>query len=498
MSGAALHPLDLGVVVLYLAGMVAVGALVSQRIAGFRDFFVAGGVMTTPLLVCTLVSTYYGLDVLFGGSELSYQEGVVAWFAYTRPYYVAILAAAFLVAPRLRRYPFLSLPDALGHFYGNGTRAIAAVASFFYALPFMAVMGIGVLLDVVLGIPFAWGVLIGAAVSAAYTVMGGLMADALTDTIQFVLMCVALGVAAVLTLQRVGGVEGLQARLPAPYFEPMGTYPVLLILVFSASALSVLVEPAFYQRIFAADSQRSIVAALLIGIVLWAAFDWIVTIMGMVAAATGVETEPRYALLTVTLQALPVGLKGIFIAGVMATAMSTIDSYLLIAGGNLSYDLYRPLLRPDLGDAALLRLTRWTSGLAALVCVALALFFESMVAAWIFMSTLLTSAVFVPLLAALFAPWRARARAGLWSSVAGMATALAFYWVVGARGALDPEWGTTIWTVRVGPYSLDLWREYALLAALPASTLAYTLGHLASPEPCAAPDALPSPHPDSA
>ena len=323
---------DYAVIAAYLVAMLAIGAVVAKRIRGFEDYFVAGHRMTAPLLVCTLVSTYYGLDVLFGGSEVSYQEGVVAWFAYTRPYYLVILVAALVVAPRLRRYPFLSLPDALGHFYGNGTRAVGAIASFFYSLPFMAIMGIGVLLVLVLDIPYPVGVLVGAGVSVVYTLMGGLLADALTDTLQFVLMCVTLGIAATLTLQGLGGVEAMRESLPPSFFEPTGSYPTAVLIVFAGSALSVLVEPAFYQRIFAADRYRSVLVALMIGIVLWAAFDWIVTIMGMAAAASGVETDPTYALLTITLEALPVGLKGAFIAGVLATAMSTIDSYLLIAG----------------------------------------------------------------------------------------------------------------------------------------------------------------------
>ena len=57
MPSAALSALDAGVVIAYLAGMLGVGWLVSRRITGFRDFFVAGGRMTTPVLVCTLVST---------------------------------------------------------------------------------------------------------------------------------------------------------------------------------------------------------------------------------------------------------------------------------------------------------------------------------------------------------------------------------------------------------------------------------------------------------
>lgn len=477
MNGAlAFGSLDFAVVALYVAAMLAVGALVARRIRGFEDYFVAGHRMTAPLLVCTLVSTYYGLDVLFGGSEVGYQEGVVAWFVYTRPYYVAILIAALAIAPRLRRYRFLSLPDALGHFYGNGTRAVGAVACFFYALPFMAIMGIGVLLELVLGIPYPVGVVAGTVVALIYTLMGGLLADALTDTLQFVLMCVTLAIAALLTLRGLGGIESMRASLPESFFEPTGTYPTAVLIVFAGSALSVLVEPAFYQRIFAADRYRSVLVALLIGILLWAAFDWVVTIMGMAAAATGIETDPTYALLTLTLDVLPTGLKGAFVAGVLAAAMSTIDSYLLIAGGNLSYDLYRPLRNPEIRDRDLLHLTRWGTAVAALACVGMALFFRSIVSAWIFMSTLLTATVLVPLLAALFIPRAPRPSAGLASAVTGLVTAAAYFFGVAILGSFDAEWEAVIWTLNVGGRELQLWQEYALLVALPASAVAFLLG----------------------
>lgn len=256
--------LDTGIALAYVLGILAFGFAVSRRIGGFRDWFVAGGRMTTPILVCTLVSTYYGLDVLLGGSEVGYQEGVVGWFWYSRPYYLAILVAAFLLAGRLRRFDFLSLPDIAARSYGRPTHAVVAVASFFYAMPLMALMGIGILLEILFGIPFTWGVVLGAVVSVAYTLMGGLLADALTDTVQFVLMCLTLGIAAALVLEGRGSIEALRANLPAEYFQPMGTYPLGILIVFSLGALSVLVEPALYQRIFAARSRRAVVAAALV------------------------------------------------------------------------------------------------------------------------------------------------------------------------------------------------------------------------------------------
>jgi solute:Na+ symporter, SSS family len=473
-----LSGIDVAIVVAYMAAMIGLGAAVAGRITGFRDYFVAGGRMTTPLLVCTLVSTYYGLDVLFGGSEVAYQEGVVAWFFYARPYYFAILFAALFVAGRLKRMNVLSLPDVAARYYGTGTQAVIAVASFLYSIPLMAVMGIGVLLDVVLGIPFFWGVLIGAGVSLVYTLLGGLVASALTDTVQFTLMCVTLGIAAAIELRQQGGWDAIQAALPPSYMEPAGTYPVWILVVFGLSALSVLVEPAFYQRIFAAVSYRAVLVALGVGVVLWAAFDWIVTVLGMAAMAAGIDAEPRYALLTVTLEALPIGFTGLFVAGVIAVAMSTIDSYLLIAGGNLSYDLYRPLFDPDIDDRALLRLTRWMIVVAGTVSVAFALFFQSIVSAWIFMSTVLTSAAFVPLMAAIYTPRLTRRRAGLYSSVGGLAAAVGFFAVVNVFGSFDAEWGTQIWHVAIAGTELSIWQEYAALVALPVSALLFLIGWL--------------------
>lgn len=471
-----LSPLDFGIVVLYLAGMLVIGAVVSRRIASFRDYFVAGGRMTTALLVCTLVSTYYGLDVLFGGSEVSYQEGLVAWFVYLRPYYVAILIAALFIAKRLRGHDFLSLPDIGGRFYGGRTRVLFAVASFLYSLPILSIMGIGIVLDLTLQVPFVWGVLIGAAVSVAYTVMGGLVADALTDTVQFVLMCVTLSVAAAAVLQEAGGGGALWSRLPDSYLDPLGTYPAGVLIVFASSALSALVEPAFYQRIFSAVSYRAVLVALLIGVVLWAAFDWVVTIVGMAAAARGIEVEPRYALLTLTLELLPRGMDGLFVAGVLACAMSTIDSYLLIAGGNIAYDIYRPMARRALSDVELIRLTRWMVVLSAIITLAFALFFQSIVSAWIFMTTVLIAATLVPILATLYLPRTATPAAGFASSLTGLLASAAYYAAVYALGAFDPEWATQILRIEVGGRSVALWQEYALFFALPASAAAYALG----------------------
>ena len=73
-------------------------------------------------------------------------------------------------------------------------------------------------------IPVTWSLVVGSAVALPYTVLGGLMAVALTDAVQFVLMAVTLAVAPAIGVSLVGGVEQMEHLLP-DHFMPTGGRP---------------------------------------------------------------------------------------------------------------------------------------------------------------------------------------------------------------------------------------------------------------------------------
>jgi solute:Na+ symporter, SSS family len=450
----------------------------ARRIKGFTDFFVAGRALTTPILICTIVSSYYGLDVLFGDAGDSAREGVVVWFTYGRPYTLVMLLAAFVIASRLEDTRFLSLSDILAAHYGRPAQVAGAVASFFYALPIMALMGLAALGQVLFGLPLWVGAAIGALLCAVYTAMGGFWADSLTDTIQFVVMCVSLALVIPFVLQGVGGFAGIRETLGDELFAPLGTAPLLYTAAYALTALSVLVEPLFYQRIFAAQGTRAVRNAFLWGIGIWAAYDWAVTTVGMAGAAlmangTLPADLPRdQILLRVVSLYLPTGLSGFFLGGALATAMSTVDSYLLIAAGNVVYDIYRPLVHPQADDRTLLRYTRWWLFLSAAASVVIALYFERIKEAWNFTATILTATVLIPLLAALFLPGRRTPLAGTLSACGGLASVVAFYVVLEAWGLPYGD----LETRRMEILGLEVLRDYALFFSLPVSALGYLVG----------------------
>jgi SSS family solute:Na+ symporter len=280
---------------------------------------------------------------------------------------------------------------------------------------------------------------------------------------------------------------------PENYFAPFGGIPIWLMIAYAATGISILVDPGYYQRIFAARSPNQARNAMLISVGIWMAYDWLVTAGGMLArAGVAAGTIPagihsNDALLIAVTMALPVGLTGLFLAGVLATAMSTVDSYTLVSGSNFSYDLYRPMRKPDASDSELVRLTKYGIVFSWVLGFGMAFLFDRLMALWVFMATMLTSTVLVPIFVALYWKGRKTSAAGLTSCVVGLASVLAYYVIIQQLGAENEVYGSYIWTFSIGGRSVSLWQEYALYFSLPMSFVGFLVGNLFG-SPCAPPE----------
>ena len=478
-----MHVIDYIIISIYLAGMVGVGLWFAKKHTDFDDFFLAGRSLTTPLLITTLISTYYGVDVLFGDSQLGFTDGVVAWFGYARPTYAFFLIAAFLLAQRLREEDFKSLPDILDKYYGKNTRYVSAVTSFIYSLPALSLYGFGMLGDVILGWEPIIGMLVLGGIGLVYTLTGGFWAVVLTDSIQFVMMCVVLALAFPFAMNLIGGFDSMVEKLPSSYFDTMGDLSIWLIIIYASTGLAILVEPTFYQRIFAAKSYKNVRNALVIGIFIWGSYDWIITILAM-AAKTGTLMKvmgdpiidpgvaPDAALLSVMVAALPVGALGLFMAGVLSTEMSTLDSYCLVAGGNVAYDIYKPAFKPDATDDELIRTTRYGILLSWLLGFAMAVSFEQMLGLWVFMASILISSTMTPILLGIYVPSFRKPLAGFLSAGLGLLSTIILNIYIMMTGTFDTVEETYI----VQWFGIDFLQEFVMYITVPISFMGFFIG----------------------
>ena len=470
--------IDYIIIAIYLMGMIGVGVWFAKKHTDFDDFFLAGRSLTTPLLITTLISTYYGIDVLFGDSQLGFTNGVVAWFGYARPTYAFFLIAAFFLAQRLKEEDFKSLPDILDKYYGKKTRYVGAITSFIYSLPALSLYGFGMLGDVILGWEPIMGMLVLGGIALVYTLTGGFWAVVLTDSIQFLFMCVVLALAVPFAMNFIGGFDKMIDILEPSYFDTMGDLSIWLIIIYASTGLAILVEPTFYQRIFAAKSYKNVRNALIIGIFIWGSYDWIITIIAM-AAKTGVlqgilptDVAPDAALLTVMVAALPAGALGLFMAGVLSTEMSTLDSYCLVAGGNVAYDIYRPAIKPDATDEELIKKTRHGILLSWILGLAMAVSFDQMLGLWVFMASILISSVMVPILLGLFIPRFRKALAGFLSAGLGLASTVILNIYIMMTGTFDVLEETYI----IQWFGIDFLQEFIMYITVPISLLGFFIG----------------------
>jgi len=470
--------IDYIIISLYLVGMVGVGLWFAKKHSDFEDFFLAGRSLTTPLLITTLISTYYGIDVLFGDSQLGFTNGVVAWFAYARPTYAFFLIAAFLLAHRLREEDFKSLPDILDKYYGKKTRYVGAVTSFIYSLPALSLYGFGMLSDVILGWEPIMGMLVLGGIALIYTITGGFWAVALTDSIQFVLMCVILAMAFPFAMNLIGGFDSMIEVLEPSYFDTLGDMSIWLIIIYASTGLSILVEPTFYQRIFAAKSYKNVRNALVIGIFIWGSYDWIITILAMaakVAVIQGtlpVDVAPDAALLTIMVAALPAGALGLFLAGVLATEMSSLDSYCLVAGGNVAYDIYKPAFKPSATDKELIKTTRYGILLSWVLGFAMAISFDQMLGLWVFLASILISSVLAPILLGMYVPKFRKPLAGFLSAGLGLVSTVILNIYIMTNGVFDLDEETYI----VHWFGIDFLQEFVMYITVPISLIGFFVG----------------------
>jgi len=157
--------------------------------------------------------------------------------------------------------------------------------------------------------------------------------------VQFFVMCLGVLLVVVFSVINFGGYGFLKESLPATHFSLTGGVGFGTTLVWGFIALSTLVDPNFYQRCFAAKSTRVAKRGILISILVWFAFDICTTLGGMYARAVIPESEPASSYLIYAIQVLPAGVRGLVLAGILATILSTLDSYLFLAGTTITYDL---------------------------------------------------------------------------------------------------------------------------------------------------------------
>jgi SSS family solute:Na+ symporter len=369
---------------------------IGHRVAkneGADDFLLAGRSLGLPLFVGSLVSTWYG--AIFGVTEIAFKHGLASWLTQGIFWYGAYLIFAFFLASRLAQSGHRTLPEQIGALHGENARFFAAILNYFNVVPIAYMLVLGKLAEVLFSWPVWLGILVFGAIAALYSAAGGFKAVIYTDLLQFLLMCLGVAAMIVYAVTRLGGADFLQNRLPADHLSLLGNMSVQEIVVWAVVALSTLVDPNFYHRCFAAASPRIARNGILIAIFFWVLFDVCTTFGGLYARAALPFWNPSSAYAVLGGLILPAGLESLFWVAILASAMSTIDSYCFVGAMTISVDLFPP--SKETTDRDLVRKTRAGVFLTAALAAVLAMIFSgSFKAIWKTLGSLSAAAMMLP------------------------------------------------------------------------------------------------------
>lgn len=378
--------------VLYL--LYAVLRVARRPVTGAVDYLVAGRRLTLPAFVATLVSTFYG--GILGVGEYSWRHGLSNWLVFGVPYYLYAAVFAFAFAAKARRSRLLSIPDLFEQRYGRGAALVGAGTVFVMAAPAAYVLMLGVLVQIATGWPLWFTVPLGTLLSVAFVFRGGLKAVVETECVQFVLMFLGFLVLVPVCWFKLGGWDWLSAHLPAAHLTWDGGLGWQAVFVWYFIAMSTLVEPSFFQRCYAARDEKVARNGILISIGFWILFDFLTTTSGLYARALLPDlADPVQAFPALAAAVLPGFWQGVFTVGLLATIMSTVDSYAFIAAITLGRDVLGRWRGWD--DDRSLRATRWGLAATAVAAVAMALAAGSVITLWKVLGSVGTPVLLLPL-----------------------------------------------------------------------------------------------------
>ena len=399
MENGSISAVDTIIIAVYLLGIMTVGILAGYRKNTSSDqFFLAGRSLRWPIigtgLFCANISTIH----LVGLASSGYKDGlVIGNFEWMAAFCLILLGIVF--APFYFRSRISTLPEYVEKRYGTGARTFLACIFVMSAL--LVHIGISLyagakVLEEFFGIPYLTSIIGISVITAVYTIIGGLKAVMITDAIQAVLLLLGAAVLTFAAIQALPGVgieswadfkaacrpnqlsmvqpihdaaaKGSLGLREFSWYSILFGYPVLGIWYWCT-------DQTIVQKTLAARTEKDgRVGAIFAGFLkILPVFLMVLPgVIGYVLFQEKIGDDNDATLMVMMKELLPVGIRGLMAAGLLAALMSTIEAALNSTATLTAGDIVKRL-RPDTSDTTLVLIGRIT----AVVVVVLAMLWST-------------------------------------------------------------------------------------------------------------------------
>ena len=363
---------------IFFAVMIAVGVYSRKHATNVNDF-VLGGRAVGPWLTAFAYGTSYFSAVVFVGyaGQFGYKYGISATWIGLGNAVIGSLLAWVVLGRRTRvmtkHLSAATMPDYFGKRYdSNALRIAASAIAFIFLIPYTASVynGLSRLFGMAFDIPYSVCVIVMAALTCVYVVLGGYMATAINDFIQGIVMLFGIAAVIVAVLNGQGGfynaiieLSKLESDVPrtlgqqgvfASFFGPDLPNLVGVIILTSLGTWGL---PQMVHKFYAIKDEKSIKSGTIISTIFAIVVSggcYFLGGFGRLFDTAAIHKEDGSviydAIIPSMLSTLPDILVGVVIVLVLSASMSTLSSLVLTSSSTLTLDLIKDNIVKDMNE----------------------------------------------------------------------------------------------------------------------------------------------------
>ncbi len=440
-----LNPIDLGVIVLYLAGVTFIGLRSSKKVKDTGDFFMGGRKFGKLLMVAKAFAVGTRADQAVAVTGASYSRGLagvwIQWlYIFSTPFF-------WIVSPIYRRLRYVTTGDFFERRFGKAAGAIyTAMAILYFSVTIATVFrAIGTTIEALTQGQLSGNVaiLITTAVFVSYSVSGGLVAAVSTKLLQSAMLLILSLILIPFAMAKLGGFGSLHDVLAPAMFSLFANKEITFFFVsmVTVNALVGVVALPHHMAIGGAGkSEMGCRTGWTYGNITkrFVTLAWAFVGLFGIALYPGLADSAReQAFGMMVLELLPVGLVGLMVAAMVASIMAVCDAYMVDGSALFTRNIYKAYVSKDKGEGHYLTVARWSSILVVALGILIAFKLANVIAG---LKILWTIMAFMGIPFWMAICWRKSNRYGFWVSVV-VATGLYLYtqhigWAYPARVAL--------------------------------------------------------------
>jgi SSS family solute:Na+ symporter len=418
-----MHIIDILIFITYFTAMLGVGVYFFRKNRNLEDYYIGGRSLGSWHIGLSVVATDVGGGFSIGLGGLGYMIGLAgSWMLFTG--LIGAWLAAVVLIPVISKLStknnFLTLPQIFEHFYNHRVAMIAGIISAIGYIGFTSsqlLAGAKLASATFVEIDLRTALIIMGVIAVVYTGIGGLKAVIYTDTIQWIILMSGLILIGIpIAWVAVGGFEAVKSTL-GPEFLSMGNVTWQQLVNWAVTIIPIwFVGMTLYQRIFASRSEKEAKKAWFIaGVFEWPLMAFMGTILGLLSRvafeegmfaplgfAAGSEFDAEMGLPVLLNTVLPAGLMGLMLSAYFSAILSTADSCLMAASGNMQTDILGKLFNMKEDRRSMLRGSQIITVTIGILAILLASYMTNVLDLMLYSYAFMVSGLFVPILAALY------------------------------------------------------------------------------------------------